>query len=538
MTSHESRKIGSPRPVDLFMAGRFFAHVPFYLHRPLTLATARGILQKRFATRETSFLEQVRHAIYGHSLSPYRSLLEHAGCTYGDLEGAVKRDGIEATLRVLFRQGVYLSVDEFKGRKPVVRGSTSVEASPELLRNPLAAYHLPASSGGSRSRGTPIFMDLRFIRACAVNCALYLDARGGSHWLKATWEVPGAGARFRLIKFAGFGAPPVRWFSQVDPEAPGLNPIFRWNTLAMRWSSLLAAKPLPKATHAPVSAPDASAEWMADCLAQGQVPHLFTFPSSAVALCRRAMEKGLDIRGGRLTVGGEPTTSTRLAVIRQAGCDALPRYGSMECGPIGYGCMNPEHPDEVHLLHDLHALILAERDGAGAGFPPDAILITSLSPYSPFTLLNASMGDRGTLFTRSCGCRLEDLGWSAHICDIQSYEKLTGCGVTFLGADVIRVLEEVLPGRFGGVPTNYQMVEEESAEGRPTLKLFIHPAVGPLDPTEAANIFLSSLGADSATSRLMEMIWRDSQVIEVVRREPITTQAGKVLHLHTRRQKG
>jgi hypothetical protein len=117
----------------------------------------------------------------------------------------------------------------------VVRGSTTVGASPELLRNPLAAYHLPASSGGSRSPGTPIFMDLRFIGACAVNCALYLEARGGSNWLKTTWEAPGAGARFRLIKFAGFGVPPVRWFSQVDPEAPGLNPIFRWNTVAMRW---------------------------------------------------------------------------------------------------------------------------------------------------------------------------------------------------------------------------------------------------------------------------------------------------------------
>jgi hypothetical protein len=89
------------------------------------------------------------------------------------------------------------------------------------------------------------------------------------------------------------------------------------------------------------------------------------------------MERGLDIRGGRLTVGGEPTTSDRLAVVRQAGGDALPRYDSMECGPIGYGCMSPEHPDEVHLLHDLHALILAGRDGASTGFPSDAILITT-----------------------------------------------------------------------------------------------------------------------------------------------------------------
>ena len=536
MPTSKSPQFGSPRPIDLFIAGRFFSHVPFYLHRLLNLDEAAGVLRERFANREAVFLEQLRRAIYGNALSPYRSLLEHVGCTYGDLEDAVKKDGVEATLMDLFRQGIYLSVDEFKGRKAVVRGSKTLEVNPEMLRNPLAAYHLPASSGGSRSRGTPVFMDLRFIRACAVNCALYLEARGGSSWLKATWETPGAGARFRLIKFAGFGNPPVRWFSQVDPKAPGLNPIFRWNTFAMCWSSRLAGKPLPEATHAPVSAPDAPVEWMAECLSLGQIPHVFTFPSSAVALCRRALERGFDVRGARLTVGGEPITSNRLTVIRQAGCDALPRYGSMECGPIGYGCMNPEYHDEVHLLHDLHALILAGNHGATAGFPPDAILVTSLFPYSPFTLLNVSMGDRGTLFTRNCRCPLEGLGWSAHLCDIQSYEKLTGCGVTFLGADVVRVLEEVLPSRFGGAPTDYQMVEEESAEGRPILKLYINPSVGPLDPTEAANVFLSSLGEDSTTNRLMEMMWRDSRVIEVVRHEVITTQAGKILHLHTRKQ--
>lgn len=58
----------------------------------------------------------------------------------------------------------------------------------------------------------------------------------------------------------------------------------------------------------------------------------------------------------------------------------------------------------------------------------------------------------------------ERLGWTLHLHGIRSVEKLTAAGMTFLDSDVIRVLEEVLPGRFGGGPTHYQLVEEEDAE--------------------------------------------------------------------------
>jgi hypothetical protein len=57
------------------------------------------------------------------------------------------------------------------------------------------------------------------------------------------------------------------------------------------------------------------------------------------------------------------------------------------------------------------------------------------------------------------------LGWTTHLRDIRSQEKLTAGGMTFLDTDLIRVLEEVLPARFGGAPTDYQLVEEEAEEG-------------------------------------------------------------------------
>lgn len=209
---------------NVIVGTRFLSRLPSFLRRPTSSQEARAILHRRFEQREENFLAIVKRTVYGHAASPYRQLLKLAGCEYGDLERLVNQEGVEGALRILYRHGVYITVDEFKGRRPATRGNTTVAVNPDLLRNPLAAFHVPARSGGSRSAGTPVLFDLAFIRGCSVNTCLTLEARGGAKWLKAIWETPGAGARFRLLKFSSFGAPPVRWFSQLDPTAPGLYP--------------------------------------------------------------------------------------------------------------------------------------------------------------------------------------------------------------------------------------------------------------------------------------------------------------------------
>ena len=523
---------------NVTIGARFLSRLPSFLQHPLSLQEARAILRRRLERREFHFLDIVQRAIYQHPQSPYRQLLGLAGCEYGDLERLVTKEGVEGTLRTLHRHGVYLTVDEFKGRRPATRGNATVVVNPDLLRNPLAAFHVPARSGGSRSSGTPVLIDLAFIRGCGVNTCLALEARGGTEWLKATWETPGAGARFRLLKFSSFGAPPVRWFSQVDPAAPGLNPIFRWSECAMRWGSILAGVPLPRPLHIPLSNPCAIAQWMAEALRAGGTPYLFTFPSSAVCLCQAAIDAEIDLRGAQFTLAGEPITEARLAVVRRAGVEAVPRYGSMECGPIGYGCLTPEAPDDVHLVHDLHALIQSSGpDGEAHGLPANALFVSALHPAAPFILLNVSMGDQAIVVQRTCGCPLERLGWATHLHTIRSYEKLTGGGMTFLDTDVIRVLEEELPARFGGAPTDYQLLEEEADDGQPYLRLLVHPRVGPLDVGAIAEAFLTAIGSGSVGERVMEGLWRDAGLLHVERQAPLTTHSGKILHLHLGRSR-
>jgi hypothetical protein len=520
--------------VDLTTLGigtRLLGRLPGFLRGSLDLAEAREIRLRRLERRQASFLSLIRRAVYDQPRSPYRELLNHAGCEHGDLERLVEREGLEGALTVLFQEGVYLSIDEFKGRVPLKRGSFSFSTDLDPPRNPLCENHVAVQSSGSRGRSRPVLMDLAYVRACAVNASLVLDARGGSHWLKGDWETPG-GARFRLLKYSCFGAPPVRWFSQLDPATSHHDPVYRWSDRAMRWGSRLAGVPLPRPMHAPLDNPICIAQWMREVLRRGQVPHLFTFPSSAVRLCQSAGEAGIDLGGTQLTIGGEPITEARMETIRRTGATAMPRYGSMECGPIGYGCLAPEATDDVHLLHDLHALIQPGPAGEQRGFPSRALFVSMLHSAAPFVMLNVSMGDQAIVQRRSCGCPLEKLGWVTHLLDVRSFEKLTGSGMTFLDTDVIRVLEEDLPSRFGGAPTDYQLMEQETEQGQPVLHLLVHPDLGPVDADAVAETFLSALGSQNQENRLMGAVWRETGILKVERRAPRTTRSGKILHLH------
>ncbi len=521
---------------DLLVASRFFFRLPAFLRRPVTGQEARVILRRRLEQREHTFLALARRALYGNPESPYRQLLDFAGCEYGDLERLVSQDGIEQALRVLFVKGVYLTVDEFKGRRPVTRGTTTIAADPGRLRNPSTVAHVPVHTGGSRGTPTVALLDLASVRDHAVDQRLVLDARGWTRASHAVWTVPGGTPMRVLLRYAAAGAVPVRWFSPVDPGSLELHPRYRWSARAMRWGGLLAGVPLPRMQHVPVDSPHEIVRWMVDVRRGGGTPHLFLAPSPAARLSHAALDAGADLEGVRLTLSGEPVTETRLELIRRVRADVATSYGAMEMGgPLGAGCLAPRVPDDVHLLDDTHAVIQPSSAGGPAGLSPFALLLSSLLPSAPFVLLNVSLGDEARLVRRRCGCPLEALGWATHLETIRSFEKLTAGGIAFLDADVIRVLEHVLPARLGGRPGDYQLVESETSDGHPSLRLLIHPAVGPLRSGEAARVFLEAIGPGSGIERLVGLLWQHADFLRVERRPPIALASGKVMHLHSER---
>lgn len=513
---------------------RLLVGLPGLLRQPMSAAPARDVLRARFETRSADFLALARDAVFGRPGSPYRRLLAVAGCAYADLERLVLHDGVESALSTLARHGVFLTTDEAKGRCPVIRGSTTFRLDPASLANPLAASHLVYRTSGSRGPGTTVSVDVRHFRDRAVNARLALDGRGGAGWRHALWVVPGGAAIVVLLQYAALGVPPVAWFSQVDPESPELDPRYAWTARTLRWACGVVGMRLPQPAWAPLERPQAVAAWLRRALDAGETPHLLTFPSSAVAVCRAAQEGGLDLAGTRMSIGGEPITPARLAAIRAGGVDAAPHYGSMEAGRIGEGCLAPAASDDVHVFEDLHALVPAGPDIPGA-LPADALLISSIRRTAPLVLLNVSLGDRAVRTRRRCGCPLEELGWATHLHTIRSFEKLTVGGMTLLDEDAVTALEAALPARFGGSPADYQLIEEEDAAGRPRLVLVVSPRVGPVDADAVASAFLDEVSAAAGPARVTALLWRQTGWLRVERRSPLGESSGKVLHYHANR---
>ena len=122
--------------------------LPGLLRSPMQPRRARQILRQRLDRRGVDFLRLLEHAVFGNEASPYLWLLRQAGCTYPDVARIVAQEGVEATLRALYRRGVYLTVDEMKGRRPVRRGPAALELDPAALRNPFTARHVALETGG------------------------------------------------------------------------------------------------------------------------------------------------------------------------------------------------------------------------------------------------------------------------------------------------------------------------------------------------------------------------------------------------------
>ncbi len=516
---------------EALAAARFLWALPRHLRRPLTVDVATAVVRERLARREAEFLALVRDAVYANPRSPYRRLLAAAGCEPGDLARLVRLGGVEGALEVLFRHGVYLTVDEFKGRRPVRRGSATVTLDPADLRNPLSAGHLPTQSGGSGGTPSVLVYALASIRDQAVNALLALAAHGGEAWVKGVWGVS-TGSAPVVLRFGSFGRPVARWFLHVRPDAPGVHPRYRWVPGALRLAARAAGVAFPRPELAPLDDPLAIARWIADTRRAGRTPHLYAFASPVVGLCRAAASARVALDGARFTLTGEPITAARLAAVRATGAEATLDYGSAEAGgPVGYGCLRPTTADDVHFSHDLHALIQPGGDPPDPRLPPRALLLSSLRASAPLILLNVSMGDQAVVTRRRCECPLDGHGWQTHLGGIRSFEKLTAGGMTFLDVDVVRVLEEELPSRFGGDPADYQLVDQESRDGAPALALRVHPRLGSLDEAAIRQAFLDAIGGGSGSRRLMALYWRSARLPRVVREPPRASPKGKVLHV-------
>lgn len=517
---------------------RLATSLPAYLRDRLEPAAAHADVHHDLARRGQNLLRNLTDGVLAVETSPYRMLLEHAGIKRHDLEELVGREGVEGTLERLYDAGVYVSLDEFKGRKPIVRGSLRLETSSRAFDNPLSVVHITAQSGGSRSSGTRVTIDLAHNARSAIYDLLLFETHDALDRPYVLWQptLPyGAGVN-AVLRYAKLGRTVDRWFSQSP--TPGLGRAWQHGILTryLLTAMRLQGRRVPWPEHVPLAQAERIARYLAELKADGRPALVNTNASSGTRICLAASEQRLDIAGTLFRLGGEPLTPARARVVAATGSKAVSIYGMGEIGRIGLPCANPAAVDEVHLLVDKLAVIRRTRRAEGA--PPVPVNVyTTLVASTPKLMLNVESDDYGEIGPRSCGCPLERLGLGQHLHTIRSHEKLTSEGMNFLGHDLIRLIEEVLPARFGGGPTDFQFLEEEDSRGLPSVQLIVHPRLGEVPEQAVADCIVEFLNGAPSGAGLYGERWREAGALRVVRQEPYATSASKVLALHTRKPK-
>ena len=94
----------------------FYQELYRFLGEKITLEESRGIITQRLKKREEMFLEFIKEKIYEKEDSPYLKLMKTTGLEFKDIESFVASRCIEGALKELAERGVYLTIDEFKGR--------------------------------------------------------------------------------------------------------------------------------------------------------------------------------------------------------------------------------------------------------------------------------------------------------------------------------------------------------------------------------------------------------------------------------------
>jgi hypothetical protein len=206
----------------------------------------------------------------------------------------------------------------------------------------------------------------------------------------------------------------------------------------------------------------------------------------------------------------------------------------VEAGLIALACQAGAAPDDVHLVTDKIATIQRDKRVGRTGSVVGALFHTTLLPASPKLMLNVESGDYGVRVDRGCECEVVPRGFQSHLHTIRSYEKLTSEGMNFLGSDLLTLVEQVLPGRFGGRPTDYQFVEGER-DGLPIVSLVIANAVGELDQDQVVRAVLEYLKNQGLGEAMMADVWAQSGTLRIVRGDPFVTSGGKTLPLQTLR---
>jgi len=491
------------------------------LMKSVFLEECSANIRKRLSIRGDAFIETVDRAIFRHPHSPYRPLIEAAGHDFTSVKTLVGQLGVEGALQHLCADGVYVTIEEFKGTREAHRGKRNFRFIPADFDNPMVRSGLKAASGGTRSSRIPTTISVEDHKMGVEHFAAALSAYGLSGRPVAVWTAHSHGVSlWAVAALTALRTPSMEWFTLLKEGKT----FYTFLTALSR----LYGVTLPHLTYAPFNDAARILAWVktvgttAGC-------GILTVPSLALRLALEAKAQKASLENVTFITIGEPLTPAKLRAIQAVDGRAFSSLGFTEFGRATYGCATAIAPDDTHVCRDSIAVIQRRRVVDDLGTGVDALLFTALHPYARKILLNMETGDYAAMMQRRCGCPLESLGWTDHLQDIRSFEKLNAVGRLFFGSALHSLTEEELPERFGGQPTDYQLLEEEDSEGFTRLTLLVHPR---LDGIDEHAILQSVEETLQRLSLAQSAVWRDAGVVRIRRAAPLLTAAGKLMPLH------
>lgn len=519
---------------DLRMYARFALGLRKFLRQTITVEEARQGIRLRMAEREPNFLRVIEKGIFGNPQSPYLYLLNMAKIDMGDIRLLVRDKGLEGTLQALKEAGVYVTFEEFKGRKPIVRGDKVFPVRVRDFDNPHLKPYYTTQTGGSTGAGVRVSFDLDGVQTRASQMMVTQDAHHLTTIPVAIWRgiLPDDSGLSTILSSARRGNIPKRWFSPITNR--DVRPLLK-NRLATQYivsMGRLFGFPIPRPELVSLDNAGIIARWMADTLQTHGACMLSAHVSMALRVALVAQELGLNLTGATFWGGGEPPTPAKVREITCTGAKWVPTYFFAEAGAVGLGCAQPVDATDVHFMRDSLAFIQCPRQVPSSTITVDALLYTTLLPEAPKLLLNVETDDYAIVEERHCGCPLDELGYTTHLRSIKSFSKLTGEGVTLVGSEMVYILEKVLPSKFGGGPLDYQLVEEEDGRGFSRLNLRVHPRIEISDENTVIATLLQALEEGSIAADSAKAIWRQAGTLSIQRKEPFTTSVGKQMPIH------
>jgi hypothetical protein len=504
-----------------------------FLGERVTPAQAAREIRRLVDQREDSFLRMAQLHVFESPRSPYRPLFKAAGCEFADLQAVVRQYGLENSLSKLAEAGVYLTSEEYKGKKHIVRNGVSYRVSPYdfTLHNPRT--HFTIESSGTRNAPVSSTISLGWLAARSLAMALFFSAYdlfGRSH---AIYDaiLPAGGGINNVLIYARLGVPPKRWYARrIGKVTHPAKHIFHYLTTQLIVQSARTRYPsFPRPHFIDLEDIGQIVDWILEEKDAGRSCCISTAASNAARIARTAADRGVALDGTFFFATGEPLTETKREVIQRVGARTATRYAYGGGMNAGLACGEPAHVDDAHVTEHLMALLPHPRPVFPTGPPIHPILCTTVHPLAPRLLINVANGDYGLFERRTCGCPLGEAGLTLHLHRIRSFEKLTSEGMTYPFLDLYEVIERILPGEFGGGPGDYQLVEEEDSRGQTLLTLRVHPTVGRVDE-ERLRVRLYEILAKGSSS--MTYIWREAGTAKVVREAPRAGMGGEILPLH------